>query len=197
MRNRHGQAMPQIRQAAGVLYAVTALVSGYWELSLMLRPFIGGPWSWWYMIMLGASVLLLVGGVYTFAPQVRSGWLVALATIVPLPLWGLFRHWSWVWLIFTITLALVAWGTLFLASTLKRASVVSLIPSVLLATWWVPASTRTLLTYLSPKPASLDPTELFWALTPCLLVILSLIAVAALSRAPGPSRNTHTYDAPV
>lgn len=122
---------------------------------------------------------------------------MALAAIVPMLLWGLFRHWSWVWLAFTVATAVVAWGTLFLASVLQRASVVSLVASVILAGWWVPASVRTLRAYLSPRPASLDPTELFWALTPCLLVIVSLITVAALFGAPGPSRNSHTYDAPV
>jgi hypothetical protein len=188
--------MPKIRQAAGLLYAVTALVSAYWEFSLMLRLFIGGPWSWWYMIMLGASVLLLVGGVHIVAPQIRGGWLVALAAMVPLLLWSLFRHWSWVWLVFTLATAMIAWGTLFLAAALQKPWVVSLIASVLLAIWWVPASVRALSAYFSPKPTNLDPTELIWALTPCLLVILSLIAGAFLARTPRTDRNAYTYDAP-
>lgn len=175
-----------LRQAAGILYVVTAIVSGYWEVSLMLRPLIGGPWSWWYMIMLGASVLLLVGGVHTVAPQVREGWLVALAAIVPLLLGGLFRYWSWVWLIFIVATVLVAWGTLTLASVLQRGWVVAFLASVLLAAWWVPASVRTFDAYLSPRPPSNpNPTELLWALTPALLIIASVILGVVLSRLPG------------
>ena len=175
-----------VRQAAGVLYVVTALISGYWETSLMLRPLIGGPWSWWYIIMLGASVLLLVGGVHTVAPQVRWGWLVALAVVVPLVLWGLFRDGSWVWPTFTVVTALVAWGTLVLASALQRGSIVAIIASVALAAWWVPASVRTLSAYFSPRPSSPDSMELLWALTPALLIIASIITGIVLSKSPGP-----------
>jgi len=174
-----------LRQAAGILYIVTAIVSGYWEASLMLRPLIGGPWSWWYIIMLGASVLLLVGGVHSIAPQVRCGWLVALAVIVPLILWTAFRDGSWVWLLFTVVMALVAWGTLALASTVQRSSVVAIIASVVLATWWVPASVRTLGAYFSPTPGSPDPMELLWALTPALLVIASVIIGVVSSKSAG------------
>jgi len=176
----------QLRQAAGVLYVATALVSGYTEVSLMLRPLIGGPWSWWYVIMLGASILLLVGGVHTVAPHVRWGWLVALAVIVPLVLWSLFRDGSWVWLVFTVATALVAWGALALASIFQRGSVVAIIASVALAVWWVPASVRTLGAYFSPRPSSADPMELLWALTPTLLIIASVIIGVVLSKSPGP-----------
>lgn len=110
-----------VRQAAGVLYVATALVSGFWEISLMLRPLIGGPWSWWYVLTLGASVLLLVGGVHTVVPEVRGAWLVALAVIVPLVLWSLFRDGSWVWLVFTVVTALVAWGLSLLLRRSKEA----------------------------------------------------------------------------
>jgi hypothetical protein len=158
--------MPQIRQTAGVLYAVTAIVSGYWEVSLMLRPLIGGPWSWWYMIMLGASVLLLVGGVHAVAPQVKWAWLVALAVVVSLVLWSLFRDGSW--------------GVLTLASTLQRGSLVAVIASVALAAWWVPASVRTLSAYSSPRPSSPDPAELLWALVPIFLIIASIITGVVL-----------------
>jgi len=175
-----------VRQAAGVLYIVTALISGYWEISLMLRPLIGGPWSWWYVITLGASVLLLVGGIHTVAPQIRWGWLVGLAVIVPLVLWGLFRDGSWVWLAFTIVTALAAWGAFVLASTLHRSSVVAIIASAALAVWWVPASVHTLGAYFSPRPSSPDPMELLWALTPALLVIASIIVGVILSKSPGP-----------
>ncbi len=63
--------------ALGVLYVLTALVSGCWELYLMLRPTIGGPWSWWYPITLVASVVLLVGGILTLVGGIRSARSVA------------------------------------------------------------------------------------------------------------------------
>jgi hypothetical protein len=175
-----------LRQAAGILYVVTALVSGYWEVSLMLRPLIGGPWSWWYVIMLGASVLLLVGGVHTVAPQVKWAWLVVLAVIASLVLWSLFRDGSWVWLVFTVATALVAWVALALASTLQRGSLVAVIASVALAAWWIPASVRTLSAYFSTRPSSPDPAGLLWALIPALLIFASIIAGVVLSKSPDP-----------
>jgi len=174
-----------LRQAAGVLYVVTALVSGYWEVSLMLRPLIGGPWSWWYMIMLGASVLLLVGGASAIAPQFQDGWFVTLAAIVPLLLGVLFRHWSWVWLVFIVATVLVAWGALALASALQRGWVVALIASLLLAAWWVPASIRIFGAYLSPRPLGSPSTaELLWALTPVLLIVASVIVGVFVAKLP-------------
>jgi hypothetical protein len=76
-----------IRQIAGVLYIVTALVSGYWEFNLTMRPLVGGPSSWWYPVTLGASVVLLVGGVLSFASQVRSAWLVVFLASLLLGAW--------------------------------------------------------------------------------------------------------------
>jgi len=58
---------------------VTAVVTGYWALRLMFLPLNGGPQSWWPPIMLGASILLLGGGMHVVAPQVRGVWLVLLA----------------------------------------------------------------------------------------------------------------------
>lgn len=79
----------QMKRAAGVLYVVTALVSGFWASYLIGRASIGGPWSWWYVVTLGASVLLLVGGVHTVLPQVRRDWLVAIAAGISLLPWNL------------------------------------------------------------------------------------------------------------
>ncbi len=175
-----------LRQAAGILYVVTAIVSGYWEISLMLRPLIGGPWSWWYMIMLGASVLLLVGGVHVVAPQVKWAWLLALAVVASLVLWSLFRDGSWVWLVFTVATAVVTWGVLTLASTFQRGSLVAVIASVALAAWWVPSSVRTLSAYFSPRPSSPDLAGLLWALTPALLITASVVIGVVLSALPTP-----------
>ena len=73
--------------ALGILYVLTAVVSGCWELYLMLRPTIGGPWSWWYPITLVASVLLLVGGILTMVSGVRPARLLVLAGSLVLAGW--------------------------------------------------------------------------------------------------------------
>ena len=135
-----------LRQIAGILYVATALISGYLEVSLSLRPLIGGPWSWWYAAILGASVMLLVGGVLSIASQMKSAWFVAL------------------------------------------------LASLLLGAWWVPATAHTLRVYFSPRPPSPNPSELFWALIPVVLVIASLVA-AVLSRNVAVGGG-YTYDAP-
>jgi hypothetical protein len=73
--------------AIGILYLLTAIISGCWELYLMLRPTIGGPWSWWYPITLVASVLLLLGGIVTMVSGARSARFVALASSLVLAGW--------------------------------------------------------------------------------------------------------------
>jgi hypothetical protein len=73
--------------ALGVLYVLTALASGRWELYLMLRPTIGGPWSWWYPIALAASCALLVGGILTLVSGIRPARSVVLAGSLVLTGW--------------------------------------------------------------------------------------------------------------
>lgn len=174
----------QIRQGAGVLYVVTALVSGYWASYLIGRASIGGPSSWWYPITLGASVLLLVGGVHTALPDLKRSWLVAIAAGVSLLPWNL-GAWLREGLTFALVVTLVSWGALAAASTWKRAWIVAFIASVLLAAWWIPASVYNLGVYFSPKQSSLSPMQLAETLIPSVLVVASLIAGPILSRNPG------------
>jgi len=173
----------QIRRTAGILYVVTALVSGYWASYLIGRASIGGPWSWWYVTTLGASVLLLVGGVHIVLPQVRRGWLVAIAAGISLLPWNL-GAWHREGVTFAVVVALGSWAGLALASAWRRPSVVAFIASVVLAAWWTPASVHNVGTYFSPKPPSFDPMQLVWILVPSVLVITSLITAATSSRSP-------------
>jgi hypothetical protein len=76
-----------MRRTAGILYVVSAFVSGYWEFNLMMRPLIGGPSSWWYPVTLGASAVLLVGGILTLVSQMKSGWLLAFLANLVLAAW--------------------------------------------------------------------------------------------------------------
>jgi hypothetical protein len=171
----------QIRRAPGVLYVVTALVTGLLASYLIGGASIGGPWSWWYVVTLGASVLLLVGGVHTVFPRIKHKWLVAIAGTVSLAPWNL-GAWLGEGLAFALVVALVCWGVLVVAPLRKRGWILPLAASVLLAAWWIPASVQTLRTFFSPKPPSLDPMQLAWTLVPSVLAIASLIASATSSR---------------
>ena len=175
-----------VRRAAGVLYVVTALISGYWETSLTLRPLIGGPWSWWYVIALGGSVILLAGGVHALAPRLTRGLLVTLVSGVSLALWGLVGGSSGIWLAFTLATALAAWGALALAAALRKWSVVGIIAAAVSALFWVPASVRTLGGYFSPATGSPDPVALLWVLAPGFLIIASIVAGLLLCRSAWP-----------
>jgi hypothetical protein len=172
--------------SAGILYVVTAFQTGYLVLYAMLQTVNGGPWSWWYPIMLGASILLLVGGVHVVAFRVKEGWLVVLAAALPLAMCGAFgglplRCW-----VFAIAVAVVTWASLALASAFKRAAITGLIATLILAASWVPPSVRTLSVYFSAKPPDPNPVALLWLLAPWVLIVASIIAGIVLSKSSGP-----------
>lgn len=135
----------------GTLYPVTAFMTGYMVLYLMLETIYGGPWSWWYPIMLGASILLLAGGVHVIAPRVKNRWLSAVAGVLPLIMCGAFgalplRCW-----IFAIAIAFASWAGLALASAIKRTATTGLMAALILAASWAPPSVRSLTVYFSPN----------------------------------------------
>jgi hypothetical protein len=163
--------------ALGIVCGVTGLVTGYAAVYQMLQTINGGPWSWWYPIMLGASVLLLTGAVHALAPSVNRGWLVALGAGIPLTLCAAFgtrpvRCW-----IFAVILGAATWTSLLFASTVKRAGIVSLLAAVILSVSWVPISIHTFGSYLSPNPTSSDPAVLL----PVLILWALMIATLVLS----------------
>jgi hypothetical protein len=178
---RQGQAM-QLRPAAGVLYVVTALFTGYWGLRMMFTP--GGVW--WLLGMFGAPILLLVGGILTFFPQAKKKWLVSLALVIPLVIWVAFlREFLWTYWTFTAAVALVAWGILELASAPKRNWLAGFVASLILAASWIPMSVEALSEYFSPQSKGWDPTLLTLLLVPWVLIVASIIAGIALSKSPG------------
>jgi hypothetical protein len=171
-----------VKRLTGILHVVTALVTGFWAIYLIGLPSVGGPWSWWYPVNLAASILLIVGGLHIVVSQLKQFWLLTVAVGLSLLCWNL-GVWFREGLIFAAVVALATWCALALASLWKRGWIVSLIAALLLAAWWVPQSVRALAAFFSPR-ASLAPSGLLWALAPALLVIASLIAVIAASRAP-------------
>jgi len=162
-------------RTVSMLYFVTAFVTGYWECYLLVRPVNGGPWSWWFPITLGASIVLLIGGILTIVPRMKNKWLVVIALVVPLLLCSPFG-WSWTCAIYAASLALLTWVVLALAAALKRSWIVTLVACLVLASWWIWAAAYNLGVYLSPKPPSLDRIALFWVLITCVLVLASLVA---------------------
>lgn len=172
-----------MRWEAGILYAVTALVTGYWGLRMMFTP--GGVW--WLLSMFGAPILLLVGGVLTLFPQVKKRWLVSLAGAIPLVIWAAFlREFLWIYWTFTAAVALATWGILALASALKRNWIAGFMASLILAASWTPISVEVSVEYFSPKNTGTDPMILILVLGPWVLIIASLSAGIALSKSPEP-----------
>ena len=174
------------------MYVVTAVITGYWALRLMFLPLNGGPQSSWPPIMLGASILLLGGGIHVVVPQVRGAWLVLFAAALPLVLcavlFGALASRCW---LFALAVAVGTWITQAVASALKRAELVALIASLILAASWVPGTVNTLRLYFSPVTSSPDPMALILSLAPWVLIFASAVAGIVLYKSPrsGESRG--------
>ncbi|HWO30867.1 MAG TPA: hypothetical protein VNO32_18890, partial [Candidatus Acidoferrum sp.] len=54
---------------SGILYCITALLTGHAAFYMMMQTVNGGPWSWWGPIMLGAAILLMTASIHTLAPR--------------------------------------------------------------------------------------------------------------------------------
>src|SRR5215831_4286044 len=98
------------RAGTGALHLLTGVMTGYWALRLMFLPLNGGPQSWWPPIMLGASIVLLVGGVHAVIPRVQGFWLVLLAPAISLVLCAvLFQNLGARCWFFALAMALSTW----------------------------------------------------------------------------------------
>jgi hypothetical protein len=156
-------------------------------LFLMLQTINGGPWSWSYPIILGASILLLVGAVHVVASRVKKGWFAALPGIFPLIICGAFGGLPLICWGFSTATALVTWAGLALASALRRAATTGLMAALIIAAAWAPPSTRTLIAYFSPKPQDPNPATLLWVLVPWIFIVASIIAGIVFSKSPSPA----------
>ena len=173
--------------SAGILYIVTACLTGYMALYVMLQTINGAPSSWLHPIMLGASILLLVSGVHVIASRVKKGWLVTIAGFLPIIMCGVFgglppRCW-----LFAISTALVTWASLALASAFKKRAIMGLVAALILAALWALPYVRTLSDYFSPKPRDPNPVTLLWILVPWIPIVTSIVAGIMLSVSPGPA----------
>lgn len=128
----------QVTNAAGLLYVVTALVSGYWGLRVMAAVIPPPPWA--QLTLFSAPILLLVGGVHTLFPQLRKKWLMAFTGSILLVLWASFFRGISVlyYLPLATAVTLISWAVLGLASTLRRPAIMAFVPSLILALCWIP-----------------------------------------------------------
>lgn len=161
-----------IRWAPAALYAVTAVLTGYSALYQMLQTINGGPWSWWFPIMLGASILLLIGSFHNVAPLVRPVWLAVIAAAIPLAICSVFGSLPLRCWVFALAVATLAWASLAVTTSVQNVSLTAFIASLMLAVSWLPVSFHTFHIYFSPYPPNADPI----ALLP-LLILWSLITV--------------------
>ena len=168
------------KRSVGGLYIVTALLTGYWEFSIMMQTAIGRPWSWWYPVTFGASILLLLGGISTVFSRVRKEWTLILTFIVVMvfcAVIGCWTYWTWVCTGYVSGMMLVVWSALTLAGAVNKSWLVPFIASFVLASRWVPGVINDFEQFLSPKPPSTDATGILLELVPCILVAACLIAV--------------------
>ena len=160
---------------AGVLYLVTALVTGFLGLRVMFTPYFTGPFAWIYLTAFGAPILLLVGGILTIFPWVKKGFLVAIPGIVLFIVWITYVHYlGWVYGVFAVVVMLVNCGVLAICSATHKDDLAALIASLLLALIWIPGSLHGFLKNLS---LVFDlPSEVLLSILPVLLIWALIIA---------------------
>jgi len=167
-----------MRRIAGIFHVVTALVTGYWGLQVMFSDSSGGRFFWWPVTMLGASIVLLAGGILILFPQIKKRWLTALAGTILLVIWAaLIRDFSWTYSIFAAAATLITWGTLAFASALKRPATAPLLASLMLTVAWLPGSVYA----FRATFAAIPPIANALVLGPLLILWVLIIAASVLS----------------
>jgi hypothetical protein len=151
----------------------------------MVLPVNGDPLSGWPAIMLGASILLLGGGIHAVVPRIRRAWFVLFAGGIPVVLCAvLFRALPLRCWFLAFAVALCMGIIQALARALKRAEYVVLITSLILAASWVPVTVHTLHAYFSPTTGRPAPTALVFLLGMWVLIVESVVAGALLCKSP-------------
>jgi len=164
-----------MRASTGILYSITAFLTGFAAFSMMMQTVNGGPWSWWGPIMLGAAVLLMVAGFRALAPRLAVGWLAAIAAATPLAICTAFGTWPLRCWIFAAALGLSGWAILKADATIKHGDIAALSVSLLLVASWTSISVNTVHAYLSPNALNTSNVALvvllfYWVLTIGVLV---------------------------
>ncbi len=164
-----------MRASAGILYGITALLTGFAAFSMMMQTVNGGPWSWWGPIMLGAAVLLMVAGLRALAPRLSVSWLAAIAAATPLAICTAFGTWPLRCWIFAAALGLSAWAILKADATIRHGDIAAFSVSLLLVASWTSISMNTVHAYLSTNVLNTSAVALVVLLLYWILIIAVLV----------------------
>ena len=165
--------------AISMLYILTALLTGYAAAYQMMQTVNGGPWSWCYPFMLGASILLLVSGIHVAAAAVNVVRLSVIAAAVPLAVCAVFGRLPMRCWLFALAVGIAAWVCFTLASGTRRNGVPAFISSVVLVASWLPGSVAAVHAYLFPSPPAVNPP----GLVPLIILWAFILAVSLMSGA--------------
>jgi hypothetical protein len=171
-RSGKGQLM---RLPTGIQYVVTAVLTGRAAFYLMMQTVNGGPWSWWGPVILAASILLLVDGIYSLVPRLAVMWLVVIAASVPIAICAPFgtlplRCW-----VFAAIMALVEWAFLKVGAAIKRKGIAAFLASVVLVVSWVATSVSLVNYYLHSNTLRMSASLIVMFLMSWALVIGVLV----------------------
>jgi hypothetical protein len=173
------------RAIVGGLCVLTAVISGYLALRIF-QQVNGEPRAWWTVIMLGASILLLGGGIHVVVTRVPGGWFALFAAAFPLVLcrvlFGVLPLGCW---LFAFAVALSMGIIQALAGAFKGPEYVVLITSLILAASWVPVSVNTLRVYFSLTAGSPNRFVLLFLLGMWVLIFESVVAAILLCKSLG------------
>jgi hypothetical protein len=159
---------------SGLLYGITALLTGYAAFYMMMQTVNGGPWSWWGPIMLGAAILLMTASIHTLAPRLALSWLAAIAAATPITICSAFGTWPLRCWIFAAALGLAAWTAFKLDVTIRRGDLAAFSVSLLLAASWTSVSLNTVRSSLSLNTPNTTVVALLVLLFYWVLIIGSL-----------------------
>ncbi len=159
-----------MKKRSGILYCITAALTGYAAFYMMMQTVNGSPFPWWGPIMLGSAILLMVVGIRSLAPRLTVGWAALIAAATPLAICTDFGTWPLRCWVFAAVLALSTCFLLKAETILKHGDVAAFALSLVLLASWIAISIGTFHTYLS-KPqvtataAALVVLLLYWVLT--------------------------------
>ena len=156
-----------MRWPAGILYSITAFLTGYAAFFLMMQTVNGGPWSRWGSVMLGASILLMVVGIHALATRLAIGWLIAIGSATPPVICSVFGEWPLRCWLFALAVGLSALAIFKVDAVIGHGDIAAFLASSLLGASWISVSVNTVRAYFSPNVANPSPAVLallflFW-----------------------------------
>lgn len=131
-----------MRIFSGLLYIFVASLLGYAALYMMMGTVNGGRFSWLGPVVLAASMLLFVQGVFLFFPRLTAIWLILAAAALPIAVCSLFHDWPLRCWIFAGLLGLTEWLLMRISRIASKGHLPAFVASVVIALAWCIASVR-------------------------------------------------------